>query len=484
MDRRPIFPNLARIVCRLALVALTFALSGTREISADIQLPKIFSDHMVLQRSERIRIWGTSDPKEALTIKLGDQSATTEADDNGRWSVFIAAPKTNGPFKLDVKGADTGVVIDDVLIGEVWICSGQNNMAMSLLDSQNGKAEVDAARNPMLRLVRVPTTTMEKPSSDLEQVIAWTESNQDSAKDFSALAYHFGGKLQSELNTPVGIIQLSADDSTCEAWMPRSAIEKIPEAKPLLELNGGDGTNVNRPANLFNGMVAPLMRFTVAGVVWYQGESNVGRSALYRQLFPELIKSWRRKFENDTLPFLYVQLSPFRYEERAKTALPEIWDIQRRTQSVQNTGMIVTTDLGDPQTLVPKQKKEVAWRLANLALAKVYQKPDRQWSGPIYQSMKIEGKKIRLTFSEIAGGLKTKSGEKLIGFSICDNSREFVPAEAIIDGDTIVVSAENVETPIGVRFGWTDTASPNLLNGADLPASPFQTAEFNLPSKN
>ncbi len=271
-------------------------------------------------------------------------------------------------------------------------------------------------------------------------------------------------------------------------------MDQVESLAPLLRHwnENDDPISQDRPANLFNGMIAPMTRFQIRGVIWYQGESNNGRGAQYATLFPTLIENWRNEFSSGEFPFLFVQLAPFRYKDNPPTDLPEIWDAQLRTyKTVPNTGMVVTTDVGDLADINPKNKQAVGRRLALFALAKAYkaQLPEEKQSfaycGPIYESKSINGNRIRITFQQTANGLRKRNpNEDLTYFTICGEDGHFVPATATIEGDTVVVSSTEVPHPIEVRFGWTDTAQPNLCNSEGLPASPFRTDNFPLESAN
>ncbi len=452
---------------------------------ADISLPKIFSDHMVLQDADTILIWGKSDGQEELNVKLGESSAKVVADAEGAWTAKLARPKGNGPFELEVAGKTSKVVLTDVMIGQVWLCSGQSNMEWSLKQSENPDEEIKGSTNGKIRLFKIQRHAIDHPLSDFEKKVSWELCDPKSSTGFSAVAYYFGKKLQKELKCPVGLIQSAWGGTPAESWADRKDMEAVGALKPLLEHWDGrtkDIQSPHRPANLYNGMIAPLAPYRFRGAIWYQGESNVGRGSQYATLFPTMIQSWRKKFQNDDFPFYFVNLAPYRYSRSQPDALPEVWDAQNRTLSLKNTGMVVISDIGNTADIHPRNKKGVGERLALWALARDYGKKDIVYSGPFFEKMEIENDKIRIRFKHVGSGLVSKDGKELNEFLIAGADKKFVPAKAVIDGETVVVSAEGIERPVAVRFCWKDTATPNLFNKEGLPAAPFRTDDFELKS--
>jgi sialate O-acetylesterase len=436
--------------CLAALATRSPCLPGAAR--ADVKLPAVLGSHMVLQREKPLPIWGWADPGEEVAVKFGSAEATTRADDKGNWKVTLPAQKADGAaHELTVRGKNT-VKLEDVLIGEVWVGSGQSNMEWSLARSQDPKETIAAATHPNIRLFHVPKVQAKGPAKDVKA--SWKACQPDAAQDFSAALYHFGVRLHKDLGVPVGLINSSWGGSPIEPW---TVTEK------------GSG-------GMHNGMIAPLMPFAVRGVIWYQGESNVGNGLKYREKKEALIKGWRRVWGAD-MPFYYVQIAPWsRYKPGA---LPPLWEAQVATLKVPHTGMAVTTDLVDNiGDIHPKNKKDVGNRLALWALAKTYGKKGVVYSGPLYKGLKVEGDKVRLEFAHTAGGLKSRDGKPLSEFEVAGEDGKFVPAEAVIDGESVVVSAKGVTNPTQVRFGWRNVANPNLSNKAGLPASPFQTKDW------
>lgn len=458
-------------------LCLLFAGLLSTPLQAEVRLPKVFGDHMVLQRQLPIQVWGWADPEEAVTVTLAKQTASTKADAEGRWALTLEALEAGGPLELKVIGKNT-VVVEDILVGEVWLCSGQSNMQWSVDAVANAQAEMAAANHPTLRLFSVERVVAAQPQDDLPG--AWAVCDSESVAKFSAVGYFFGRKLQEELNVPVGLLNSSWGGTICEAWTSKEALQSDPDYKPILERSADfKEKNPNQAAVLYNAMIQPLVPFRIRGALWYQGESNVSRAAQYHKLFPAMIADWRSRWAQGDFPFLFVELAPFVYGNSDPRLLAELWDAQVKTLAVPNTGMAVTTDLVDNlKDIHPKNKQDVGLRLALWALAKTYGKT-LTYSGPLYKEMAVEGDRIRVRFEHVDGGLVAKNGP-LIYFTIAGEDEVFVPAEATIDGDSVVVFSPHVKAPKAVRFAWQQDARPNLFNQAGLPASPFRTDNFAL----
>ena len=464
-------------------VLLCILVSST---SADISLPKIFSNRMVLQDGKQITVWGKAEPGETLEVSLGESSIKLTVNDEGHWLAKVDRPKGDGPFELTIAGKTSKVVLSDILLGQVWLCSGQSNMEWSLARSKDPKKEIEGSTNKQIRLFKVPREAIDKPQNDILKEAKWVECKPETSKSFSAVAYYFGKKLQAELKCPIGLVQSAWGGTPVESWTSRKAMSEIDSLKPLLEHWDGRTEQLkhaHRPGNLYNGMIAPLLKFKFSGAIWYQGESNVGRGAQYATLFPAMINCWRKDFDNASMPFYFVNLAPFRYGRAEPDALPEVWDAQLKTLKLKNTGMAVITDIGNVKDIHPRNKKGVGERLALWALAKNYGKKELVFSGPLFKQAEIEGDKIRVRFTSNKG-LKTSDGKKLTGFTIAGPDKKFVPAVAKIDNDSLLISSDDVKRPIAVRFAWTDTATPNLVNAAGLPAAPFRSDDFELKSKD
>jgi sialate O-acetylesterase len=446
-------------------------------VEGDIKLPRIFSDHMVLQRGEQINLWGTADANERLTIRLGDQTSECTADAAGNWTARIKPPVGSGPFELEISGGKTRVVFEGVLIGEVWLCAGQINMHQTL--GQLSAPPATELGKGALRVFQVRELSVDHPQADFSDVAGWQEYSGEAIPSFSAVAVLFGREIADVMNVPVGLICATTVDGNCESWVPWSALAATQQVDSLLQdwtANEADRLNKNRPGNLFNGMIRPLVPFSLRGVVWYQGESDVGRADLYQHCFPTLISAWREQFQQPRMPFYFAQTAPFRYPEQSPEDLPRLWEIQRRALELPEVGMAPTVDLPPAAELNQVDKQVVASRLAGLALVRCYGREGSSVAPPTYASMRIEADKVRLSFDH-AAGLHRRDGpgdgaEAL--FEIAGENREFLPAVAELSSQEIIVRSDKVDHPVAVRYGWRDTAQSRWLNGEQMPLLPFQ----------
>jgi sialate O-acetylesterase len=475
----------------LLILVWLAALLTAAPASADVKLPQIFGDHMVLQQKTEAPVWGTAAPDEEVTVTLGEAKATTKAGADGKWLVKIATPAASGtPLELVVKGKNE-IKIADVLTGEVWIASGQSNMEWSvaqLLPGSVAAEEIKNANYPQIRMIKVDRNPSDKPLDDFAFVrnpkdakSGWAVASPETAAPMSAVGLFFARKLNKDLQIPVGIISTNWGGTLAEAWTSREALAADPEwlAPILTNAKPFQPGDPNQPAVLYNSMIKPLVPFAIRGAIWYQGESNVSRAEQYAKLFPAMIADWRKSFGQGDFPFLFVQLAPYAYDRAKNTGqLPELWEAQLKTLTASpNTGMCVTTDIATVNDIHPPNKQDVGARLALWALANTYGKSDLAYSGPLYESMAVEDNKIRLKFKH-AAGLKLSDSKPGQHFTIAGEDQKFVPATATIDGETVVATSPDVPKPVAVRFGWTDTSEPNLFNGAGLPASPFRTDTF------
>jgi sialate O-acetylesterase len=439
----------------VTLLALLFCI--TPQVRAEVKLPSVLGSHMVLQRDKPLPIWGWADPGEAVTVEFAGQTKSTKADPSGNWKVTLEALKADGKqHELTIKGENT-ITLKDVLIGEVWIGSGQSNMEWWLASTQNAKQAISEAKHPNIRLFHVRKVTTPMPLRDVPVVdapVTWRVCTPQTVPAFSAVLYYFGRELHQDLNVPIGLINSSWGGSPIEPW--------------TVTAKGSGG--------MYNAMIAPLMPFPIRGVIWYQGESNVNQGVKYRDRMDALIKGWRKTWGQD-MPFYFVQIAP--WSGYGPGSLPPLWEGQVASLKISHTGMAVTTDLVDNiKDIHPQNKLDVGNRLALWALAKTYGKKDVVYSGPLFKSMKIEGNKVILSFAHTGGGLKSRNDKPLSEFEIAGEDGKFVAAEAVIEGNTVVVHASGVEKPTQVRFGWRNIANPNLINKDGLPASPFQTKDW------
>jgi len=486
---------------------------------ADVRLARIFSDHAVLQRGKPVPVWGTAEPGEKVTVEFRGQKISTVAGDTGEWRVTLKPMPAGGPFQMTVRGNNT-VVLNDVLVGEVWVASGQSNMEWPVALSNNAEQEIAQANNPQIRLFVVPKAVADRPLKDLSGG-AWQPCTSETVRNFSAVGYFFARELQRALKVPVGVIETAWGGTPAESWTSKPTLMAHPSLRYLLEnwqraevdypqalenyqkqlaeweraaaQARAEGkpepkkpdppqeprTNPWKPSGLFNAMIAPIVPYAIQGAIWYQGESNAGRAYEYRTLFPAMIQDWREAWAQGDFPFLFVQLANFMAAkpEPGESAWAELREAQLMTLSLPKTGMAVAIDIGDANDIHPRNKQDVGKRLALNALAIAYGKKV-VYSGPIYERMKREGNAIRLYFKHVDGGLTTLNGEPLKGFAIAGADRKFVCAEARIDGNTVVVSSPQVPEPVAVRYAWADNPVCNLYNRAGLPASPFRTDDW------
>jgi sialate O-acetylesterase len=474
---------------------------------------------MVLQRGVKVPIWGWAEPGEEITVSAGWLSMRwiVTADRDGKWRFEMSPPKAGGPHEMTIRGKNT-VTIKNILVGEVWVCSGQSNMQMAVKQSANAEQETAAANYPNIRLFTVQRKVADQPQSDC--VGSWQACTPETVADFSAVAYFFGRELHKELDVPIGLIHTSWGGTPAEAWTKREVLEaeadlapivqryddavakypqakqeyeqKLAEWKKAVEKAKADGEKPPRrpgepfgpghphsPAGLYNAMIAPLIPYSIAGAIWYQGESNAGRAYQYRKLFPAMITNWRTDWAQDEFAFLYVQLANFmaQKEEPAESTWAELREAQLLTLALPNTGMAVIIDIGEANDIHPKNKQDVGKRLALWALAKTYGR-NITYSGPIYKSMQTEGNKIILHFNHVGGGLVVGGGGPLKGFAVAGTDHKFVWADAQIDGNSVVVTSGKVAEPVAVRYAWADNPVCNLYNKEGLPASPFRTDDW------
>ena len=441
-----------------------------------IILPSVFSDNMVLQQNSEVAIWGWSDPGETVQIVTSWNSKDTvkvKADNTSAWKTTIKTIGAGGPYTIRIIG-NGGIELKNVMLGEVWICSGQSNMEMSVnWKLINGEEEAAKANNPNIRIFHVQKIGAEFPQQDCHAT--WTTCTPETMRNTSAVGYFFARELQQKLNVPVGIIVSAWGGTPAEVWIEKNRIENNPvlnKAKYSEHYDGWPGA----PGVLYNSMISPLIPYGIAGAIWYQGESNCSNYPVYSDLMKTLIENWRADFKKD-FPFYFVQIAPFDYGDKGTSEyLREQQDIASKT--VPNTGMVVISDLVDNiKDIHPKDKLNVGKRLANYALTQTYKQDVGAYKSPDYQSMVVEKGKIRMTFDNVLTGLKStgKSPEK---FLIAGEDQKFVPATAKIDGKSIILSSKEVKIPVAVRFCFDDTTMPDVFSSEGLPLAPFRTDKW------
>ena len=440
---------------------------------ADVRLPAIFGDHMVLQQQTSAKIWGWGNAMEEITLSSSWDEATytTKTDSYGNWSINLQTPAAGGPYEITIKG-NNNLKITDILIGEVWLGSGQSNMEWSANHGfDNAEQEVAGARHREIRFFQVGKRSANAPQLDLEG--RWEVCSPESMKRFSAVGYFFARSLQEKLKIPVGIINSSWGGTPAETWINPGIIQKDPALEAAAEKIKPMPWCPEGPGQTYHSMIAPLIPFPLAGVIWYQGETNTANHETYSKMFTALIENWRDEWKRE-LPFYYVQIAPYKYDTPEAGVL--VRDAQRQTLKVPRTGMVVVSDIGNIDDIHPRNKLDVGKRLANLALAKTYGMENIPFSGPLYKGMEVEGKKIRVVFDYADNGLVARGGA-LTHFEIAGSDGVFVEANARIDKNTVLVSSPKVNTPQAVRFAWSNTAEPNLFNKEGLPASAFRSTD-------
>ncbi|MDR2622450.1 MAG: sialate O-acetylesterase [Dysgonamonadaceae bacterium] len=462
-----------------------FALSLTGSIAnAEIKLPKMFTDNMVLQQKTEAPIWGKATPEKEvkITTSWDNQTYKVKAGKDGKWLVKVNTPQAGGPYSIAISDGKT-LTLNNILIGEVWICSGQSNMEMPLAGwgkINDYEKEIAEAKYPDIRLLHVNKAASTRPLDDLTATRnGWQECSPANIAEFSATAYFFGRDLYKNLNVPIGLISTSWGGTVAEAWTSGESLEYIPDFKQALDNMKNQPEeikteNPNRVTVLYNAMIHPLVPLAFQGAIWYQGESNADRAAQYKELFPLMIRDWRKAWNRD-FPFYFVQLANFKDQqpEPVNSNWAELREAQLQTLHLDNTGMAVIIDIGDAKDIHPKNKQDVGIRLALNARALTYKKKT-PYSGPVYKSYKIQGDEIRIHFSH-ADGLKTSDGSEVKGFAIAGSDHVFHWANAVIEGNKVIVGSPEVKFPVAVRYAWADNPVCNLYNGAGLPASPFRT---------
>ena len=484
---------------------------------AQIVLPKILASHMVVQRDLPVHVWGLAAPGEQVGVTFRGETATTTAGELGRWSVYLKQGAAGGPFVMTVEGTSAApgtqpqtITLEDVLVGDVWVASGQSNMGFEMHQAATAAEDLPKAGIPDLRLLLVKQTATIAPQDDL--VVdgdGWAASSPQTAEHFSAVAWYFAREIEQREHVPVGIIDSSWGGTPVEAWTRMTALGENASLMPLFadwgKMIEGEPDDILRerdhqrqiaeakaqgkpeptfpwtpqleswgPGMLWNGMIAPITPFPIRGAVWYQGESNatLERAPLYGRIFSTMIGDWRSQWGEGDFPFLFVQIA--NYKAGPDDGWPLLRQEQLKTLDLRNTGMAVTIDIGDPDNIHPTDKLNVGLRLARWARVLTYGEKIED-SGPLFRQAVPEGPAIRAYFTH-AVGLTAKRGA-LTGFEVAGADGRFVPATATIEGETVVASSPEVAKPVAVRYGWASSPQCNLYNGDELPASPFTSAE-------
>ncbi|MDE0766785.1 MAG: sialate O-acetylesterase [Opitutaceae bacterium] len=502
---------LASLTRILLLATVSIALS---KVHADVSTPSIFGDHMVLQRNHANPVWGWANPGEKVVITIAGQSHATKADSNGDWKIALEPLPAGGPHSMVIKG-ENSLSYADILVGEVWICSGQSNMQWPVSNSYDGDLVAATANSSQIRLISVPQVGTQEPQKDFDG--QWERCSTKTVSNFSAIGYRFGLQLQQALGVPIGLIDNAWGGSSAEAWVRRDILESDRRYAQLIAnwektesefdieketadyqtklntwtANGKDGqrpraprnplTGNHRPANIYNGVLHPTIGYGIKGAIWYQGESNASRAYQYRHLFPLMIQHWRDEWGQGDFPFYYVQLADFKemVSEPGDSDWAELREAQTMTMdALDNTGQAVIIDVGEGRDIHPRDKHTVANRLARWALAKDYG-IDIVHQSPNYKSMKVKGSKVTLTFDHVGQGLYSFDTREPTGFSIAGKDETFVWAQArIVDANTIEVWSDSIDKPAAVRYAWANNPQCNLFSRDGLPATPFRTDDW------
>lgn len=497
-------------------LVVILAVAGLASAEESLRLASMFTDNMVLQRDRKVPVWGWCKPGEKISVSIGKYQANTIATPDGKWMVQVGPLDAGGPYEMTINYADTTTTLKNILAGEVWICSGQSNMEWQVNRSNDGQKEVAAANYPNIRLFHIPKIHSLKPTDKLPA--KWVVCSPKTVPGFSAVGYFFGRKIHKDLNVPVGLISAAWGGSRIEPWTPPCGFAKSPKLKKISELvRTADEkykqaiaaylTNIEKwlpvarqalaegkplpqhprfpghpladwqgATGMYNGMINAIIPYGIRGAIWYQGESNKNDGMLYCEKMKALIGGWRELWDQGDFPFYYTQIAPLNVYY-GPGQLPRLWEAQTASLAIPNTGMAVTTDIGNLGNIHPTNKQDVGKRLALWALARTYGKK-LVYSGPLYKSMKVERNRVRITFDHVGGGLASRDKKELDWFEIAGEDKKFHKARAIIDGVTVVVFSGKVAAPVAVRFGWNKTATPNMMNKEALPASPFRTDKW------
>ncbi|HEX4130962.1 MAG TPA: sialate O-acetylesterase [Pirellulales bacterium] len=504
-----------RVVAVVFATAIGLVLGG--RCLADVKLPAIIGSNMVLQEGKKLPIWGKADAGEEVTVTLGSQRQSARAGADGKWTVTLnPVSRSSDTVEMTIAGKNT-IKLTNILIGEVWVCSGQSNMGWTVSNSNNAQEEIAAAKHPKMRLFTVKQRISLEPLEDCEG--SWAECSPENVGSFTAVGYFFGRDLHKDLGVPVGLINTSWGGTPAEAWTSPSTLQAMEQLKPIYDRGQQaladlpkaterhqqtlakwkeqvaqarkDQTqpprqpsapmgpqNPHFPGGLYHAMIVPIVPLAIEGAIWYQGESNAGRAYQYRTLLPAMIADWRKAWNEGDFPFLVVQLANFKpvQPEPGDSEWAELREAQTMTSKLPNCGLALAIDIGEAGDIHPRNKQEVGRRLALAAESIAYHK-SVDYSGPMFEAMKIEGSTVRISFAH-AKGLHAKGGEKLDGFAIAGADKKFVWADARIEGNTVVVSSDKVAQPVAVRYAWADNPVCNLYNGAGLPTVPFRTDDW------
>ncbi|MDB4093248.1 sialate O-acetylesterase [Flavobacteriaceae bacterium] len=445
--------------------------------SQNLKLPSIFNDNMILQQDSNISIWGLSKSRSSIsiTVSWNEKTLITNSDDNGKWIINIKTPKSGKSHEISLKSGDQKISLSNILMGEVWIASGQSNMQMNLKGYNNepvlgANDAIANSNNSEIRFFTVERNTSETKMENLEG--NWSISNPENSPSFSAVAYSFAKHLNTVLDVPVAIIHSSWGGTPAEAWTDSQSLNTDFE-KGVIKNHRGRASD--EPSSLYNAMINPLINFRIKGAIWYQGESNVARANNYAKLKNSMIEGWRRAWNQGSFPFYFVQISPYKYDGNDKSSSAFLREAQLNTMfNTSNTGMAVSLDVGDENSIHPPRKFILGKRLAYWALNKDYGLSTVEFSGPVFKSLEIKENKVLLKFDYAKSGLYCPD-EEINNFELASEDRVFYPANAKIMRNQLEVQSDNVKNPVHVRYGWKNYLNGNLYNTKGLPASSFRS---------
>lgn len=479
------------------LFALLLLLQGSIAAQATVRLPALVGDHMVLQRDMKVPIWGWAAPSEKVTLTFQGKTYVATPAATGKWQATLPAMPAGGPYTMTIKGQNT-LTIQDILVGDVWLASGQSNMEMPLRDPNapspnsyplilNAEQEVAAANFSRIRQFTAKKVVAYKPQSENESY-TWKVCSPSTAGQFSAVPYFFARDLYKRYNVPIGIISSTWGGTPAEAWVSGETLKTLPDFQAsIAELEQRTGSPISQenntpyiPSVLYNGMIAPLIPYALKGIIWYQGESNASRGEQYRTLFPALIKDWRKHWGYD-VPFLFVQLANFtdQLPEPAESDWAELREAQAQALALPCTGMAVAIDIGDGKDIHPANKQDVGHRLALVARKVAYADKVVVATGPAFQAMSVAGNTVKLRFTGVGSGLSVKGSNGVLkGFAVAGADKKFHWATATVQGQSVVLSSSAVPAPVAVRYAWATNPDANLYNREGLPAAPFRTDQW------
>ncbi|MBD3626513.1 sialate O-acetylesterase [Cyclobacterium sp. GBPx2] len=460
------------------------------QVQAELRLPRVFADHMVLQRGQEIPVWGSADSRERVTVSFQGKEYRVRADREGNWELKMDALSKGGPYTLTVTTRDESVTYENVMIGDVWLLGGQSNMEWALKNTNNGEDSIKTAKHPDIRLFEVGRNLSLEPIDDVPEA-KWSVCSPETVENFSAIGYYFARRIQTDLDVPIGLLDINWGGTLSEAWTSPEALMSHEDFRERVVTNQTEGPKdfsdpeVRKPnlwpTSLYYGMLEPVIPFAIKGALWYQGESNAGRAYQYREIFPLLITDWRDKWGQGDFPFLWVQLANFRQpkDEPADSDWAELREAQSMTLSLPNTGQAVIIDKGEADDIHPRDKWTVGERLAKAA-KKIAYGMDVVYSGPTFKSMEIQGDQIRISFDHIGSGLMVKDKYGYVkGFAVAGADKKFHWVKGFQDGNQIVLETGDIDDPVAVRYAWADNPDDvNLYNKEGLPANPFRTDEW------